>query len=58
MVETQYRDGTTEQRERFVTAAHELLKDRNLSRALTGFDRLDGEVATMTNNHQSNNDDT
>ncbi len=44
MVEAQYYHGTTEQREHFITAAHELLKDRNLSRALTGFARLDEEI--------------
>ena len=45
MVEAQYRNGSSEQRERFITAAHELLKDRNLNRALAGFARLDDEMS-------------
>ena len=45
MVEAQYRNGSSEQRERFVTTAHELLKDRNLNRALAGFARLDDEMS-------------
>lgn len=43
MVEALYRNGSSEQRERFTTAAHELLKDRNLSRAIAGFARLEEE---------------
>ena len=45
MVEAQYRNGSSEQRERVVTTAHELLKDRNLNRALAGFARLDDEMS-------------
>lgn len=55
MVETQYRNGSSEQRERFTTAAHELLKDRNLSRALAGFARLDNEIANMVKVYQPDN---
>ena len=44
MVEAQYRHGTIERREHFIAAAHELLNNRNLSRALTGFSRLDEEI--------------
>ena len=53
MVEAQYRNGSSEQRERFITAAHELLKERNLSRALAGFARLDDEIATMEKIYQT-----
>ena len=53
MVEAQYRNGSSEQRERVVTTAHELLKDRNLNRALAGFARLDDEIATMEKTYQT-----
>lgn len=45
LVEVQYRNAIPDQRERIVSAARELLKDRNLSRALAGFARLDDEMA-------------
>lgn len=45
MVEAQYRNAAPEQRERIISAAREFLKDRNLSRALAGFVRLDGEIS-------------
>ena len=45
MVEAQYRNASPDQKERLISAAREFLKDRNLSRALAGFARLDGEIA-------------
>lgn len=45
LVEAQYRNATPERRERIVYAARTLLKDRNLSRALAGFARLDDEIS-------------
>lgn len=43
MTEIQYGNGTPEQQEQFIAAAHKYLKDRNLSRALEGFARLEEE---------------
>ena len=57
MVEAQYRNATPDQRERIVSAARKLLQDRNLSRALAGFARLDDEMATMKKNYQNDNTD-
>ena len=57
MVEAQYRNAAPDQRECIVSAAREFLKDRNLSRALAGFARLDDEMATMEKNYQIDNPD-
>ena len=57
MVEAQYRNAAPEQRERLVSAARKFLKDRNLSRALAGFARLDDEMATIEKNYQNDNTD-
>ena len=57
MVEAQYRNAAPEHRERLISAAREFLKDRNLSRALAGFARLDGEIATIEKNYQNDNAD-
>ena len=45
MVESRYRNAVPEHRERLISAAREFLKDRNLSRALAGFVRLDDEIS-------------
>ena len=45
MVESRYRNAVPEHRERLISAARDFLNDRNLSRALAGFARLDGEIA-------------
>ena len=45
LVEARYRNATPERRERLISAARKLLKDRNLSRALAGFARLDAEIS-------------
>ena len=57
MVESRYRNAVPEHRERLISAAREFLKDRNLSRALEGFARLDDEMATMEKNYQNDNTD-
>ena len=57
MVESRYRNAVPEHRERLISAAREFLKDRNLSRALAGFARLDDEMATMEKNYQNDNTD-
>ena len=57
MVEAMYRNAAPEQRKRLISAAREFLKDRNLSRALAGFVRLDDEMATMEKNYQNDNTD-
>ena len=57
MVEAKYRNAAPEHRERLISAAQEFLKDRNLSRALAGFARLDDEMATMEKNYQNDNTD-
>ena len=45
MVEARYRNATPAMREHIISTTREFLKDRNLSRALAGFARLDGEIA-------------
>ena len=45
MVEARYRNATPDLREHIISTTRELLKDRNLSRALAGFVRLDGEIS-------------
>ena len=55
MVEAQYRNAAPEQRKRLISAAREFLKDRNLSRALAGFTRLDNEIANMVKVYQPDN---
>ena len=57
MVEAKYRNAAPEHRERLISAARDFLKDRNLSRALAGFARLDDEMATMEKNYQNDNTD-
>ena len=57
MVEARYRNAAPEHRERLISAARDFLKDRNLSRALAGFARLDDEMATMEKNYQNDNTD-
>ena len=57
MVESRYRNAAPEHRKRLISAAREFLKDRNLSRALAGFARLDDEMATMEKNYQNDNTD-
>ena len=57
MVESRYRNAAPEHRESLISAAREFLRDRNLSRALAGFARLDDEMATMEKNYQNDNTD-
>ena len=45
MVEARYRNATPDLREHIISTTRELLKDRNLSRALAGFVRLDAEIS-------------
>ena len=45
MVEARYRNATPDLREHIISTTRELLKDRNLSRALAGFARLDAETS-------------
>ena len=45
MVEARYRNATPARREHIISTTREFLKDRNLSRALAGFVRLDGEIS-------------
>lgn len=45
MVEARYRNATPDLREHIISTTRELLKDRNLSRALAGFVRLDAETS-------------
>ncbi|OXS27894.1 MAG: hypothetical protein BCS36_11245 [Desulfovibrio sp. MES5] len=47
MVEARYRNAAPELRERIISTAHKFLRDRNLSRALTGFARLDAEAPSL-----------
>lgn len=47
MVGAQYRNATPEQKGRFISTAHELLKARNLNHALESFARLNDGIATM-----------
>ena len=53
MVEARYRNATPDLREHIISTTRELLKDRNLSRALAGFARLDDEIATMEKIYQA-----
>ena len=57
MVEARYRNATPAMREHIISTTREFLKDRNLSRALAGFVRLDGEILTMERTYQTSNDD-
>ena len=45
MVEARYRNATPDLREHIISTTREFLKDRNLSRALAGFVRLDAEIS-------------
>lgn len=45
MVEARYRNAIPEQREAIISTTRKFLKDRNLSRALEGFARLDAEIS-------------
>ena len=47
MVEARYRNATPDLREQIISTTRELLKDRNLSRALEGFARLDAEKSSL-----------
>jgi len=47
MVEARYRNATPEQRDAIISTTHKFLKDRNLSRALEGFSRLDAEKSNL-----------
>ena len=58
MVEARYRNATPDLREHIISTTRELLKDRSLSRALTGFARLDGEILTMEKKYQPDNNAT
>ena len=58
MVEARYRNATPDLREHIISTTRELLKDRNLSRALTGFARLDNEIANMEKIYQPDNNAT
>ena len=57
MVEARYRNATPDLREHIISTTRELLKDRNLSRALAGFARLDAEILTMERKYQPGNED-
>ena len=57
IVEARYRNATPAMREHIISTTREFLKDRNLSRALAGFVRLDGEILTMERTYQTSNDD-
>ena len=57
MVEARYRNASPDLREHIISTTREFLKDRNLSRALAGFARLDDEMATMEKNYQNDNTD-
>ena len=57
MVEARYRNASPDLREHIISTTREFLKDRNLSRALAGFVRLDGEILTMERTYQTSNDD-
>ena len=57
MVEARYRNATPDLKERIISTTRELLTDRNLSRALAGFARLDAEILTMERTYQPSNDD-
>ncbi len=45
MVEARYRNASPDLREHIISTTREFLKDRNLSRALAGFVRLDAEIS-------------
>ena len=45
MVEARYRNASPDLREHIISTTREFLKDRNLSRALAGFVRLDAETS-------------
>ena len=57
MVEARYRNAPPALREHIISTTRELLTDRNLSRALAGFARLDAEILTMERTYQPSNDD-